>query len=103
MLDAVGNLARDGWVIGIACATALAHAVVSLIEAIIGFVMAIIDGEPVAGLGFGFVYDPPYTFVLNDHYVPYGDVVRGVVLLAVVVIASALALHATRTDEEPAT
>jgi hypothetical protein len=89
MLTALRTLARDGWVVGIAAAAALAYAVVSLVETVVSLALSIIDGERAV---YGFVprevYDPPYTVVLNGHYV----------LLGVVVIASALALHATRND-----
>jgi hypothetical protein len=100
---ALRSLTRDGWAIGIAAAAALAYAIVTFVENLVGFALALIDGYPVipatADDAFAGFYDPPYTFVLAGHYVPYEGLARATLMLALVVIVAAIALYATRNDE----
>jgi hypothetical protein len=106
MVAAQRTLARDGWVLGIACAAALAYAVVSLVEESVTFVLSVVDGYPVFAdetIPNELDLEPPHTVVINGHYVSYEGLVRALVLLAVVVIVSALALHATRAEDKPET
>ena len=107
MIAALRTLRRDGWVIGIAVAAALAYAVVSFVESLVDFLLALIEGTPVYDPGQSEVgeellhfFHPPYTFEFRGHYVPYGDLVQAALLLLLVVPADALALHATRGDDD---
>ena len=98
---ALWTLARDGWVVGIAAAAALAYAVVSFVENFVGFVLNLFAGQQVLGGPLiGGVFDPPYSFVLGGHYVFYEPLLRSAILLPLVVVAAALALHATRPRED---
>jgi hypothetical protein len=103
--SALGELARDGWVVGIAAAAALAYGAVTFVEAFAGFLLNLVDGQEVlppelVGPGLEDVYDPPYSFELFGHYVLYEPLLRATLLLLVVVAVAAVALHATRTPAE---
>ena len=102
MIDALRGLARDGWVIGIACAAALAYVVVRFVESAIAVVLSVVDGfeppedEPL----FAALYSAPYTATVNGHVVSFEGLLRHSILLAVVVPIVAAALHATRPPED---
>ena len=103
MLAALRTLAKDGWVIGIAAAAALAYVAVQVLEAAIYVVIQIIDGFPYPEeeptLGFGnFSY--PWAAEVNGHLVSFEDLVRSTILFVLVVPLAAFALHATRSDDD---
>jgi hypothetical protein len=101
----LATVLRDGWVIGIACAAAIAYVVVTFVENLVSFALSLIDGVPRpteelrGGVPEDF-YRPAYSFVFRDHYVPYEGLLRATILLVVVVFAAAIALHLTREAEE---
>jgi hypothetical protein len=96
--EALGSL-RDGWVVGIACAAALAYAVVNVIESAITVGLDILDGVPIEAYGDDLdrrFLQPSSTFVLNGNLVYYRGLLVHGALLFVVVLASAAALYTTR-------
>ena len=101
MITALRSLARDGWVLGIAAAAALAYATIRLTEATIGFALQFVEGIPVyedeTGIRFP---DPPFTFVFDGRYVFYGDVVQAAALFVVALVVVAAVVHATRPTDE---
>ena len=91
--------------IGIAAAAALAYATVNVLEAAIYVVLQIVDGfpypedEPPDGFG---VFSYPWATEINGHLVSFEALVRSAILFLLVVPLAALALHATRSDEDRA-
>ena len=111
MVAALRTLARDGWVIGIAAAAALAYATVKLLEAAIAVVLSIVDGFPwpeetTSGTIDDLLdqvnqqFDVPWAVELNGHFVYLEPLVRAAILFLIVVPLAAAALHATRSKNE---
>lgn len=102
MIDALRSLARDGWVIGIACAAALAYTAVSFVEGVIEVVLAVIDGYdvPEDEPGVANLFSGSYTATVNGHLVYYGGLLHRALLLVFVVPIAAALLHATRPPED---
>ena len=111
MTAALRTLERDGWVIGIAAAVALAYATVQVLEALIAVVLSIIDGvpwpedEPTGTIDdlLSQQYDVPWAVEVNGHFVYFEPLVRATILLLIVAPLAAAALHATRSksDSDP--
>jgi hypothetical protein len=107
-VNALRTLARDGWVVGIAAAAALAYATINVLDELLALAFAVVDGTPAAGLdgggddlgGFGLRDFYAYDVVINGHLILLEPLLRAVALFAVVLVASAVALHATRSPEE---
>ena len=112
MVAALRTLARDGWVIGIAAAAALAYATVKFLEAAIAVVLSIIDGVPwpeettsgtiddLLDEQFNQQFDVPWAVELNGHFVYLEPLVRAAILFLIVVPLAAAALHATRSKND---
>ena len=110
-LNAFRTLLRDGWVVGIACAAALAYTTINVLDQVLGVVFSIVDGLPVAlyaeddDLG-GFSPRDFYSYdvVINGHIVLLEPLLRSLALFAFAVVTSEFALHAKRSsaDDESA-
>lgn len=103
-MTALRTLLRDGWVIGIACAAALAYTFLQAVDDLLTVLLAIVDGPPASayedvGPTEGF-FDVPYSTAINGHLIYFEPLLRHALLLALTVVGSALALHATRIPEE---
>jgi hypothetical protein len=98
----LGSLLRDGWVIGIACAAALAYTTVRLVDEALAVLFAIGDGPPAAAYEGGpeELFEIPYSVTINGHLVYLEPLLRSAVLFVLTVVASAAALYATRGSED---
>ena len=109
MRAALRTLARDGWVVGIAAAAALAYATVQFLEALISVGLSIIDGYPWPQEGtegvenlFSSQIDLPWSAAINGHLVYFEPLVNSTILFLLVAPLAAAALHATRSQDEAA-
>ena len=104
MIAALGSLARESWVLGIACAAALAYSAVRFVESVTGLVLSIVDGypapEPTPGLRDE-LFSIPYTTEINGHLVSFEPLLQYSILLLVVILSVALVLRATGSPDEP--
>ena len=104
-MSAFRTLLRDGWVIGISCAAALAYSTINVLDEMLAIVFSIVDGVPIEAYEGG---DEPiaprdflsYDVVVNGHIILLEPLLRAVALFAVAVAVSAFALHATRSPED---
>jgi hypothetical protein len=104
MIGALTGLARESWVLGIACAAALAYSTVRFVESLIGVGLSIVDGypapEPTPGVPDEFL-SLPYTTVVNGHLVSFEPLLQYSILLLVAIVSVALVLRATGSPDEP--
>ena len=106
-MNAFRTLLRDGWVIGIACAAALAYTTINVLEQLLALGFSIVDGTPAALYERADVPFAPrdflsYDVVINGHIVVLEPLLRSLALFVVTVAVSALALHATRSPKDDA-
>jgi len=109
MRASLRTLVRDGWVIGIVAAAALAYTTVQFLEALIAVLLSIIDGYPwpeesTDNLGnlFSDQINLPWSAAVNGHLVYFEPLVRSTILFLIVVPLAAVALHATRSNDDRA-
>ena len=102
------SLLRDGWVIGIACAAALAYTTIDVLDEMLTIFFSIVDGVPAElyeGTAEGEAFAPreffSYDVVVNGHIILLEPLLRAVALFTTTVVGSALALYATRSDNQP--
>jgi hypothetical protein len=90
MVGALRDLARNGWVLGIAAAIAIGYGVVAFLLAVADLVLEAFKGGDASG---------PFAFEVRGVPIAYERVAQTAVTLAVVVGAAALALQwAARTN-----
>jgi hypothetical protein len=103
MIRGVTGLARESWVLGIACAAALAYAAVRFVESLIGIVLSVLDGYPAPvptpGVPREF-FSLPYTTIINGHIVSFEPLLQHSILLLVVIVSVALVLRATGSPND---
>jgi hypothetical protein len=105
MIAALKGLAQESWVLGIACAAALAYSVLRFAESLVAIGLAIVDGYPPPPEDvFGEAgFDPPYTSVINGHYVSFEPLLHHSILLVLVVASVVVVLRLTGTRDEAPT
>lgn len=106
-MNALRSTLRDGWVIGIACAAALAYTTLKLIDEALAVLLSIVDGVPAElyqGVEEGELFAPidffNYVAVVNGHMVFFEPLIRAALLFAIAVPVAAVALHATRSPDD---
>ena len=105
MIAALKGLAQESWVIGIACAAALAYAVITFTESLIRIPLVIVDGTPAPSRSAGSdipeeFFDFPYTSVINGKLVSFEPLIQHSILLVLVVAGVAILLRATGSRDE---